>query len=126
NKVGPDLLMARGNNRSRAWLYTQIIAPQTHNANTIMPPYAQLSNKNINRLINYLQNLQQPPGTPAAPPPPPKAPGGQKDAAASAKYGEQIYNSMGCAQCHTIQGTPSNKPGPDLVLSMKKDKPSKD
>jgi len=41
-------------------------------------------------------------------------------------YGEQLYNAKGCIQCHTVQGRPSNKPGPDLILAIKKDLPSQD
>ncbi len=127
NKQGPDLLMAKGNNRSSEWLYTQILAPQAHNQKTIMPPFAHLSEENINLLVTYLQGLTPPPGA-AAPPAavPAAAAGAPVDAATSVKNGEQLFNSMGCIQCHTIQGTPSNKLGPDLIMSIAKDKPSND
>ena len=61
NKQGPDLLMARGNNRTHEWLHQQIIAPQSHNQKTIMPPFGQLSNENVELLVDYLESL-----TPAA------------------------------------------------------------
>jgi len=130
NKQGPDLLQARGNNRSRDWLYIQIISPQAHNPKTIMPPYAQLSDQNINLLINYLESLT--PKEAAVVPPPPASTAASEDkgtgniGAASIKYGEQLFNAQGCIQCHTIQGRPSNKTGPDLILAIKKDMPTKD
>jgi len=127
NKQGPDLLQARGNNRTRGWLYTQIISPQSHNPHTIMPPYAQLSDQNINLLVTYLESLKSK-ETPAPPPsmPAPTAGGAADNAAASIKYGEQLFNTQGCVQCHTIQGRPSNKTGPDLIMAIKKDMPTKD
>jgi ubiquinol-cytochrome c reductase cytochrome b subunit len=126
NKQGPDLLMAKGNNRTRDWMYTQIIAPQAHNPKTIMPPYAQLSHRNINLLIDYLDGLLPKAMPPAPAPPPQTAAGVGQNKAASVKYGEQLYNSQGCIQCHTIQGRTGNKTGPDLIMAIKKDKPSKD
>jgi len=126
NKVGPDLAMARSNNRSRDWMYTQITAPQKHNAKTIMPPFAHLSQKNINLLVDYLESLTPPQAPAALPPPAPAVAGAAPDTAAQIKYGEQLYNSVGCVQCHTIQGSTSNKLGPDLILAIKKDKPAKD
>jgi len=125
NKQGPDLLMAKGNNRTHDWLYTQITSPQTHNPRTIMPPFSDLSSRNVELLISYLGSLTPKEGS-ALPPPPPAAASGPVDAGASIKYGEQLFNSVGCIQCHTIQGRPSNKPGPDLIMAIKKDKPNKD
>jgi mono/diheme cytochrome c family protein len=128
NKLGPDLMMAaKNNNRSRDWLYTQIISPQTHNQKSIMPPFAQLSQKNINLLIAYLQGLATLPGPAAPPPPPPAAAGAATDTAAQIKYGEQLFNSVGCVQCHTITGSSNSvKLGPDLIFAIKRDKPTKD
>ncbi len=124
NKQGPDLVQARGNNRRHQWLRDQIIAPQSHNPRTIMPPYSDLSDQNVELLVGFLEGLK-----PAAAPvltPPPAAAGAPQDVAASIKYGEQLYNTLGCIQCHTLQGWPSNKTGPDLILAIKKDKPTKD
>jgi len=126
NKQGPDLLMAKGNNRSHDWLYTQIISPQTHNEKTIMPPFAQLSAKNVDLLVDYLESLTPPQGTAAPKAPAPTATGPAASPADSVKNGEQLFNTMGCVQCHTIQGTPSNKLGPDLIMAISKDKPTKD
>ncbi|MDE2028907.1 MAG: c-type cytochrome, partial [Candidatus Omnitrophica bacterium] len=126
NKQGPDLAIARGNNRSHDWLYIQITAPQTHNPTTIMPPFSDLSDHNVELLIKYLEGLQAPKPAAQPPPPPPSAAGGAANKAALIKYGEQLVNTQGCLQCHTIQGRPSNKVGPDLIMAVKKDKPSKD
>ncbi len=126
NKQGPDLAMAKGNHRTHEWLHNQIIAPQSHNPRTIMPPFSDLSPQNVELLVGYIENLQ--PAATAAPVPPPPAPaaGGAVDPAASIKYGEQLFNTQGCVQCHTITGHPSNKAGPDLIMAIKKDKPTKD
>jgi len=124
NKQGPDLVMAKGNNRTRNWLHDQIIAPQSHNPVTIMPPFSDLSDDNVNLLVNYLESLE-PAAVPVLLPPPPTA-SGAVDNGALIKYGEQLFNAKGCVQCHTIQGFPSNKPGPDLILAIKKDMPNKD
>jgi mono/diheme cytochrome c family protein len=63
---------------------------------------------------------------PTALPAPPVATGNSTDEAASIKYGESVVNSVGCVQCHTIQGTTSNKAGPDLIQGIKRDMPTKD
>ncbi|MDE1921209.1 MAG: cytochrome b N-terminal domain-containing protein [Candidatus Omnitrophica bacterium] len=127
NKQGPDLIMAKSNNRTRAWLYEQIVSPQSHNPRTIMPPFSDLSHKNVELLINFLDGLKAP-KTAALPPPPPASTAGGTAAgkAAAIKYGEQLFNTVGCTQCHTIQGRPSNKVGPDLIIAVKKSNPSKD
>jgi ubiquinol-cytochrome c reductase cytochrome b subunit len=128
NKQGPDLAMAKGNNRTHGWLHNQIIAPQTHNPRTIMPPYSDLSEQNVELLVGFIENLK-PAAAPVVLPPTPTAAGaaGTSDnTSALVKYGEQLFNSQGCVQCHTIQGSTSNKQGPDLILAIKKDKPTKD
>jgi len=125
DKQGPDLVMAKGNNRTHQWLYDQILAPQSHNPRTIMPPFSDLSAQNVELLVGYLEGLK-PAAASVLKPPPPIAVAGADNTAALVKYGEQLFNAQGCVQCHTIQGRPSNKPGPDLILAIKKDKPSKD
>ncbi len=124
NKQGPDLSSTK-DNRSRQWIYTQLISPQTHNPHTIMPPFAQLSNQNVGLLVEYIESLT-PPKTVAPPPPAPAAAGAPADASASAKYGEQLFNTVGCIQCHTITGHTSTKAGPDLIMAIQKDKPTAD
>jgi len=124
NKQGPDLVMARGNNRAHEWIHNQIIAPQSHNPRTIMPPYSHLSDEKVELLVNFIEGLK-PAEAPVLLPPPPATNGvGNNDSLI--KYGEQLYNAKGCIQCHTVQGFPSNKPGPDLILAIKKDMPDKD
>jgi ubiquinol-cytochrome c reductase cytochrome b subunit len=125
NKQGPDLSHEVANGRAHQWLHDQIVAPQSHNQRTIMPPYSHLSNGNVENLVNYIESLK-PAEAPAPTPPPPAAAGGAVDNTALIKYGEQLFNSQGCVQCHTIQGRPSNKPGPDLIMAIKKDMPTKD
>lgn len=124
NKQGPDLVMAKGNNRSRDWLHNQVLAPESHNPRTIMPPYSHLSDEKIDLLVDFIEGLK-PAAAPVIEPPPPAA-AGAVDNGALVKYGEQLFNAQGCFQCHTIQGRPSNKPGPDLILAIKKDLPTHD
>jgi len=126
-KQGPDLMMARMNNRTAQWLHDQIIAPESHNQRTIMPPYSHLSEGNVDLLVGFIQNLQAQPMPVTLPPPPPPVASGSKgtgDDAATIKYGESVVNSMGCVQCHTITGHMSNKAGPDLIMAIQKDKPT--
>ncbi len=124
NKQGPDLVMAKANNRTWGWVHNQIIAPQYHNPRTIMPPYLHLSEENVALLVNYIEGLQPAPAPVLTPPPP--AASSAADNGALIKYGEQLFTAKGCVQCHTIQGRTSNKPGPDLILAIKKDMPNKD
>ena len=127
-KQGPDLMMARMNNRTSQWLHDQISAPESHNQRTIMPPYSHLSEANVQLLVGFIQDLQSQPLPPVVVAPPPViAAGSSSDSkAASIKYGESLVNSLGCAQCHTIRGHISSKPGPDLILAIQKDHPSRD
>ncbi|MBF0504383.1 MAG: cytochrome b N-terminal domain-containing protein [Candidatus Omnitrophica bacterium] len=125
NKQGPDLVMARGNNRSHQWLSIQVIAPQLHNPRTIMPPYSDLSDQNVELLLGYLENLK-PASVPLPPPKPTTAQESVDNKDVLIKYGEQLFNTQGCVQCHTIQGRPSNKSGPDLIMAIAKDKPAQD
>ena len=122
NKQGPDLSQ-ESRSRSAAWLHQQIIAPQSHNPRTIMPPYSDLSDDNVVLLVNFLEGLKPSP-TVYIPPPPVAA--GSDNKAALIKYGEQVFNTQGCVQCHTATGHASNKPGPDLIMAIKKDMPTRD
>lgn len=129
SRLGPDLLVSKSNNRDREWMITQIQYPQLHNQKTIMPPYAHLSETNINLLVDYLGQL-----TPPAKPAPASAPAGSDgstpptaDAAAAAgQAGEDLFIAQGCAQCHTLKGRKTNKAGPDLVLTMMTEKRDKE
>ncbi|MBF0490106.1 MAG: cytochrome b N-terminal domain-containing protein [Candidatus Omnitrophica bacterium] len=126
NKQGPDLVMARGNNRSHQWMLDQINAPQSHNKKTIMPPYLHLTHRNVELLVAYLEGLT-PKEVPMPVAPAPVVTGGAPtDSKVLIEYGEQLFNTQGCTQCHTIQGRPNNKQGPDLIMAVVKRKPSKE
>ncbi len=128
NKIGPDLLIAKGNNRSYDWLYTQITSPETHNPRTIMPPFTNLSDNNIKLLIGFLEGLASPKTTAkaSAKPQPASAPAqGQAGTKNAIAFGKQLVNTQGCLQCHTIQGFSSNKIGPDLIMAISQQKPDK-
>ncbi len=90
-----------------------------------MPPYSQLSDQKVELLVGFLESLK-PAVIPVLQPPPTTTKEKTDNETALIKYGEQLYNAKGCVQCHTIQGCPSNKPGPDLILAIKKDMPTKD
>ena len=124
NKQGPDLYTAKANNRTRDWMHTQLIAPQEHNAKTIMPPYAHLSEKNVNLLLNYLDGLtpKEVPAEVAAV----ATVDASGNALSAAAQGEQVFDAQGCVQCHDIRGRKSFKAGPDLMASMIKEKRDKE
>lgn len=127
NKIGPDLALSKSNNRSREWMHVQIIAPQEHNLNTIMPPYSHLSPRNVDLLIAYLESLK-PKEVPAPIAPAFVVEGGSAEYTLKANqiYGEQLFNSQGCTQCHTLVGRKTNKAGPDLIMATKDRKPTKE
>jgi len=53
--IGPDLT-AVTHRRSRGWIRDQIKNPRLHNPNTVMPSFSQLSWREVNALINYLNS----------------------------------------------------------------------
>jgi sulfur oxidation c-type cytochrome SoxX len=71
--VGPDLSNESRQGRSRAWLMDQIRDPKSHNPNTIMPPYASLTQQQLDQIVDYLQSLgaANTPGEGEATAPPP-------------------------------------------------------
>ena len=128
-KQGPDLVLSKGNNRSREWLFTQIGYPQKHNPTTIMPPYSHLSDENIYKLVDYLNQLtpskevlEQQAALEAASVIP--AEGASVDQQVA--LGEQLFTAQGCVQCHDIRGRASRKQGPDLMMAMQKNKHDKE
>jgi len=124
NKIGPDLLMAQSNNRTAEWMHAQIVAPESHNQRTIMPPYSHLNNHNVDLLVKYLAGLK-PKAKPAPKVQPPAAAGAAVDTAlVSIQSGEELFNTQGCTQCHTVTGRKSNKAGPDLIMATTTRKPT--
>lgn len=55
--IGPDLSKV-GDRRDLQWLVTQIKDPKSHNPNTQMPAYPQLSDEEIKALASFLTGLK--------------------------------------------------------------------
>jgi mono/diheme cytochrome c family protein len=64
--AGPDLSNEGNKDRSADWLIAQIRNPKTHNAVSTMPPYAGLSQEQIENLAAYLLSLRSKAEKPAA------------------------------------------------------------
>jgi quinol-cytochrome oxidoreductase complex cytochrome b subunit/cytochrome c551/c552 len=62
--AGPDLSTEGDHGRSRDWLTVQIRNPKAHFPGTIMPSFNKLSGDEVNSLIDYLDDLKAPAGTP--------------------------------------------------------------
>lgn len=55
--IGPDLTHV-GNKRDPLWLSKQVKDPKSHNPNTQMPAYPQLSDEDIQALVTFLSELK--------------------------------------------------------------------
>jgi ubiquinol-cytochrome c reductase cytochrome b subunit len=55
--VGPDLSGEANRGHSRSWLASQIRNPKIHVANSIMPSFKNLTNQQVNDLVDYLLTL---------------------------------------------------------------------
>lgn len=55
--VGPDLTHI-GSKKDSAWLKKQIVDPQAHFANSIMPPFSTIPEKDLDLLVQYLFSLK--------------------------------------------------------------------
>jgi sulfur oxidation c-type cytochrome SoxX len=60
--VGPDLSDEGNKGRSREWLKTQIRNPRAHTLQTSMPAWGNLSEQQVDDLVDYLENLKAGPG----------------------------------------------------------------
>jgi len=56
-KIGPDLSKV-GKKRDKTWIEKQIRDPKAHNANSIMPPFTRLSQRDLDDLSSYLAGLR--------------------------------------------------------------------
>jgi nitric oxide reductase subunit C len=56
-QVGPDLTKV-GSRRNKSWIEEQIKDPQSHNPDSVMPSFKNISDKNINSLADYLSGLK--------------------------------------------------------------------
>jgi len=55
--IGPDLSKV-GSKREKEWLFTQIKDPKSHNPNTQMPAYPQLSEEEIQAIVSFLAGFK--------------------------------------------------------------------
>jgi len=97
-KVGPDLSNIANAGHSRQWLRTQIRDPKAHDPQTAMPAFNNLSDQQVNDLVDYLETLST---TSKAPP------------ESGARRGRQLFDTIGCRECHTVDGK-GGEVGPDL------------
>lgn len=111
--VGPDLSAEGEMGRSPEWLRTQIRNPKTHNAQSTMPAYVSLTDKQVDQLVAYLLSLTG--GTPAVstgatPLALPEVnaasvlvPGKAAFVIGSAKHGAVLFEKN-CGSCHGPRG----------------------
>ncbi|MDD5731006.1 MAG: cytochrome b N-terminal domain-containing protein [Candidatus Omnitrophica bacterium] len=129
NKVGPDLLLSLTPAQSREWLKVQLIDPKAHNPYTIMPAYNYLSEEQASKMLDFLQFVsKQRPNveTPWTPQPQKEALTAQSAQATTAEHGRELFQTTGCVACHTANGHPSNKSGPDLMTALSAKSKTKD
>lgn len=55
--IGPDLTHV-GSKKDEAWLRKQVDDPKAHFPNSIMPAFSQLSEKDLENLVEYLNSLK--------------------------------------------------------------------
>ncbi len=99
--AGPDLSNQANKGRSRSWLATKIRNPKADNPQTTMPANSNLSDQQVNNLVDYLRSLSGgqvgataariTPGRPAVP-----------TASSSIAAGGTRW-SQRCGQCHNLR-----------------------
>ncbi|MDA8168970.1 MAG: cytochrome b N-terminal domain-containing protein [Nitrospiraceae bacterium] len=128
--IGPELSGETLAGKSKKWIMDQIRNPKSHNPNSIMPSFADLSDSQLSALADYLLSLQQKtaapprtiaeaagakkaPGVPAAPAaglkvvPPDSIPQGPAGKASfiigNAGNGAILFREQ-CSSCHGPEG----------------------
>jgi sulfur oxidation c-type cytochrome SoxX len=97
-KAGPDLSNIANAGYSRQWFQTQIRDPKAHDPQTAMPAFNNLSDQQVNDLVDYLETLST--ASKAAP-------------VSGPPRGRQLFDTIGCRECHTVDGK-GGQVGPDL------------
>jgi mono/diheme cytochrome c family protein len=97
----------------RNWLKTQLLSPQQHFSHTTMPSFNYLKSKDITSLLDFLQSLSLKNQITTPPP-------------EMGVSGEVLFNTIGCAGCHTVSGHSAGTNGPDLLQAMSVRKPSRE
>jgi len=114
--VGPELSNESGRGRSRGWLTIQIRDPRSHYANSPMPAFTRLSDREVGELVAFLESLREvgPGAAPAAQgaeshgtPLPASGkqgpPGPAADMIGNAAQGAKVFQRM-CQACHGPEG----------------------
>ncbi len=101
-KAGPELSNEANKGRSRSWLATKIRNPKADSPQTVMPAYGNLSDPQVNSLVDYLLSLTT--TGPAAGTPAPQAASGQPavPTVSSVAVGAAMW-SQRCGQCHSLR-----------------------
>jgi mono/diheme cytochrome c family protein len=103
-QAGPDLSNEAGKGRSRQWLQTQIRNPKTNDPQTIMPAYGNLSDQQVNSLVDYLMSLTTAGGQTggAAAKTPRNRPTASVSPPSYVTSGGMMW-SQRCGQCHNLR-----------------------
>lgn len=103
---GPDLTLAGKRAPDMSYQVAHLRAPRELKPNSVMPTFANLSDRDAQDLAAYLVTLGNEPG---------KVRAGEIGAAAvslnpAAKRGQELSRSLGCVGCHTVNGGKSVGP----------------
>jgi cbb3-type cytochrome oxidase cytochrome c subunit len=104
---GPDLTVIGRKIPDMQYQKEHLIDPRKFKPKSIMPTYRYLSDQDLNDLAAYLVTLGNDPkklreGATLTPPPTTESPLIAK--------GKELYRSLGCVGCHTVNGTPNAGP----------------
>jgi mono/diheme cytochrome c family protein len=104
-RVGPDLSNEGNAGHSRQWLQTQVRNPRSHDPQTMMPAFDNLSDQQVKDLVDYLESLKTAPAERGGEAPSPRP---QAGVAASAETtslvttGGKLWGRT-CGQCHNLR-----------------------
>lgn len=105
---GPDLSWIGRRIADMGYQIDHLIEPRKYKPDSIMPTYRHLSEKDLNDLAAFLVTLGNSKqsllsGTVVSQP-------ATDDLSPSARLGADLYRSLGCVACHTLDGGPSVGP----------------
>jgi mono/diheme cytochrome c family protein len=105
--IGPDLSNEGDAGHSTQWLRTQIRHPKSHDPQTTMPAFDNLSSPQVRDLVDYLESLKAgqtragPSGRAPAPETGARRPGARGTISVTTKGGE-LWGQI-CGQCHNLR-----------------------
>jgi mono/diheme cytochrome c family protein len=106
-RVGPDLSDEGNAGQSRQWLSTQIRNPKSHDPQTAMPAFDNLSDQQVKDLVDYLESLKTGPARVGRSGPPSSSEAGAPSV--SSGGGSSVVTTGGkmwgqtCGQCHNLR-----------------------